>query len=169
MFGDWRADCSFSTCVDSALAGSHAWASFFSAPVSFPDSGQATATTISQNTKTAHLVRRPPGKRSRARALLIFSSRSLGSPVKVSPRAKSSSRGQEQVISRLAEGLQALFGRDAGSTSARTPDQPAALRRVTVLARRGRSRYAHTSPQTKASDKMAALTEARVPIDRRVA
>src|SRR6266436_7819015 len=108
MFGDWKADCSFSTCVDSALAGSQDWASFFSAPVSFPDSGPATAAMISQNTRTAHLVRRPPGKRSRARALLIFSSRSLGSSVKLSPRAMSGARGPEQVISRLAEQPQVI-------------------------------------------------------------
>ncbi len=47
--------------MDSALGGSHDWASFFSAPISFPDSGPATATTTSQNTSTSHLVRRPAG------------------------------------------------------------------------------------------------------------
>ena len=36
-------------------------ASFFSAPVSLPDSGPASATTTSQNTRTSHLVRRPDG------------------------------------------------------------------------------------------------------------
>src|SRR5262245_15852870 len=70
-FGDWNDDCSFSTLVDSALAGSQACASFFSAPVSFPDSDPATAATISQNTRTAHLLRRPAGSRSRALAFLI--------------------------------------------------------------------------------------------------
>src|SRR5579859_6002872 len=70
-FGDWKLDSRFSTRVDSAFGGSHACASFFSAPVSLPDNGPATATAIIQNARTAHLVRRPPGNRSRARALLI--------------------------------------------------------------------------------------------------
>src|SRR2546429_2539933 len=59
--GDTTFDRSASTCVDSALGGSHDWASFFSAPVSLPDSGAATATTTSQNTSTSHLVQRPAG------------------------------------------------------------------------------------------------------------
>ena len=59
--GDTTFDRSASTCVDSALGGSHDWASFFSTPVSFPDSGPATATTTTQNTSTSHLVRRPAG------------------------------------------------------------------------------------------------------------
>src|SRR5580704_7433540 len=57
--GDWNRDCRARTLVDSALAGSQAEESFFSAPVSLPASGPATATTISQKTRTAHLVRRP--------------------------------------------------------------------------------------------------------------
>src|SRR6266566_4164663 len=59
--GDTTFDRSASTCVDSALGGSHDWASFFSAPVSLPDNGPASATTTSQNTSTSHLVRRPAG------------------------------------------------------------------------------------------------------------
>src|SRR5215469_3927443 len=59
--GDTTFDRSASTCVDSALGGSHDWASFFSAPVSLPDSGPASATTTSQNTSTSHFVRRPAG------------------------------------------------------------------------------------------------------------
>src|ERR1700691_3575809 len=59
MFGDWKRDCRSRTLVDSALAGSQAEESFFSAPVSLPDNGAATATMISQKTSTAHLVRRP--------------------------------------------------------------------------------------------------------------
>src|SRR6201995_4161612 len=59
--GDTTFDRSARPCVDSALAGSHDWASFFSAPVSLPDSGPASATTTSQNTSTSHLVRRPAG------------------------------------------------------------------------------------------------------------
>src|SRR5215467_523489 len=59
--GDTTFDRSARTCVDSALGGSHDWASFFSAPFSLPDSGPASATTTSQNTSTIHLVRRPAG------------------------------------------------------------------------------------------------------------
>src|SRR5512135_1404416 len=58
---DTKCDRSASTCVDSALGGSHDWASFFSAPVSFPDNGPAITTMTSQNTSTSHLVRRPAG------------------------------------------------------------------------------------------------------------
>ena len=56
--------------MDSALGGSHAEASFFSAPISFPESGPATATTTSQNTSTSHLVRRPAGTPTIALTLL---------------------------------------------------------------------------------------------------
>src|SRR5947209_6944311 len=59
MLGDWKRDCTFSTWVDSALGGSQADASFFSAPLSLPASEPSTATMISQKTRTAHLVRRP--------------------------------------------------------------------------------------------------------------
>src|SRR6516165_6001687 len=59
--GDTTFDRSASTCVDSALGGSHDWASFFSAPVSLPESGPASATMTSQNTSTSHFVRRPAG------------------------------------------------------------------------------------------------------------
>ena len=58
--GETTCDRRFRTCVDSAFAGSQAEASFFSAPISFPDSGPATATMISQPTSTSHLARRPP-------------------------------------------------------------------------------------------------------------
>src|SRR6185437_3875579 len=79
--GDTTFDRSASTCVDSALGGSHDWASFFSAPVSFPDSGPATTTTTSQNTSTSHLVRRPAGT-----AAIAFSLDIPDSPVPVLPR-----------------------------------------------------------------------------------
>src|SRR5215470_9795028 len=55
------------TWVDSAFDGSQDEASFFSAPVSFPDSGPARATITSQNTSTSHLVRRPAGAYAIAR------------------------------------------------------------------------------------------------------
>src|SRR5260370_10958264 len=71
MLGDWNRDCTSSTLVDSAAAGSQADALFFSAPVSLPASGPSTATMISQNTRTAHLVRRPAGIRMIALALLM--------------------------------------------------------------------------------------------------
>ena len=73
MLGDWIFDCRFSTWVDSALAGSQDDESFFSAPVSLPDSGPATATMISQKTTTPHLARRPLAKVMMARArLMVF-------------------------------------------------------------------------------------------------
>src|SRR5215472_3064832 len=55
-FGETNCERKFRTCVDSALGGSQAELSFFSAPISFPDSGPATATTTSQNTSTSHFV-----------------------------------------------------------------------------------------------------------------
>src|SRR5882757_11088231 len=61
MLGDWICDWTSRTLVDSALAGSQAFASFFSAPVSFPDSGNATTSTTSQKATTTHLVQRPAG------------------------------------------------------------------------------------------------------------
>src|SRR5712691_826770 len=69
--GDWNCDCRASTLVASALAGSHACASFFSAPISLPASGPATARMTIHRTRTAHLVRRPAGTLTIARALLI--------------------------------------------------------------------------------------------------
>ncbi len=57
--------------VDSALAGSQDDESFFSAPVSLPDSGPATATMISQKTTTAHLARRPLATAMIVRARLM--------------------------------------------------------------------------------------------------
>src|SRR4051794_41001363 len=59
VLGDRNAACSSSTCVDSALPGSHDFASFFSAPDSLPASGPAAATTMTQNSNTRYLVRRP--------------------------------------------------------------------------------------------------------------
>src|SRR5215468_1777897 len=61
MFGDWKRDCTSRTLVDSALAGSHALASFFSAPVSFDDSGRAITSTTTQKPTTTHLVQLPAG------------------------------------------------------------------------------------------------------------
>ncbi len=73
MLGDWIFDCRFRTWVDSALAGSQDDESFFSAPVSLPDSGPARATMISQKTTTPHLARRPLAKVMMARArLMVF-------------------------------------------------------------------------------------------------
>src|SRR5215831_8796935 len=61
MFGDWKRDCTSRTLVDSAFAGSQALASFFSAPVSFDDSGSAITSTTSQKPTTTHLVQLPAG------------------------------------------------------------------------------------------------------------
>src|SRR5215469_13245853 len=60
-FFDTNLACAFSSWVDSALAGRYADGSFFSAPISLLDSGPATATTTSQNTRTSHLVLLPHG------------------------------------------------------------------------------------------------------------
>jgi hypothetical protein len=49
------------------LDGSHDDVSFFSAPVSFPDSGPASTTSTSQNTSISHFVLRPAGAYSNPR------------------------------------------------------------------------------------------------------
>jgi hypothetical protein len=56
--GDANAACRSSAWVDSALPGNQVRASFCCAPVSFPASGAATATTTSQNSRTTYLIRR---------------------------------------------------------------------------------------------------------------
>ena len=73
MLGDWKCDCRSRTWVDSALAGSHALASFFSAPISLFDSGKATTTTTSQKPTTSHLVQLPAGISAIRLSLLIDS------------------------------------------------------------------------------------------------
>src|SRR5258708_7434985 len=69
--GDWNFDCRASTFVDCACAGSHDCASFLSAPVSLPASEPATARMMIQRIRTTHFPRRPLGKLTIARALLI--------------------------------------------------------------------------------------------------
>src|SRR3954453_7771259 len=59
VLGERNAFCSSRTTVDSALPGSHDFASFFSAPLSLPASGPIAATTTSQNNRTRYLLRRP--------------------------------------------------------------------------------------------------------------
>src|SRR5262245_27148349 len=59
VLGERNAACWSSTFVDSAAPGSHDDASFFSAPINFPDNGNATATRMSQKSRTAYLMRRP--------------------------------------------------------------------------------------------------------------
>src|SRR6266516_612970 len=71
MLGDWKRDCRSRTLVDSALAGSQALASFFSAPMSLFDSGKATTTTTSQKPTTSNLVQLPAGISAILLALLI--------------------------------------------------------------------------------------------------
>src|SRR5215472_6853343 len=61
MLGDWKRACALRTLVDSALAGSHALASFFSAPMSLDDSGSVITSTITQKPNTTHLVQLPAG------------------------------------------------------------------------------------------------------------
>src|SRR5215471_1664786 len=76
--GDWKRDCTSRTLVDSAFAGSHAFASFFSAPVSLLDSGKATTRTITQKPTTIHLVQLPAGISAAFLATLIDSPGSAG-------------------------------------------------------------------------------------------
>src|SRR5215472_17159059 len=71
IFGDWKRDCTSTTLVDSALAGSHVFASFFSAPVSLADNGRVTTSTATQNPTTSHLVQPPAGTSASLPALLI--------------------------------------------------------------------------------------------------
>src|SRR6266568_2487447 len=73
MLGDWKCACTSRTLVDSALAGSQAFASFFSAPLSFDDSGNATTSTTTQKPTTTHLVQLPAGISAILLSLLIAS------------------------------------------------------------------------------------------------
>src|SRR5215470_6712565 len=59
--GDWKRSCTLSTFVDSALGGSQALASFFSAPMSFVNNGNVMMSTTSQKPTTTHLVQLPAG------------------------------------------------------------------------------------------------------------
>src|SRR5215813_3762595 len=67
VFCDWNDSCRWSACVDSALPGSQDDASLFSTFDSFPASGPARPTTISQNTNTSHLVRCPVSRPAKDR------------------------------------------------------------------------------------------------------
>src|SRR5882757_875276 len=69
VFGDWNAPCRLRAWVDSALPGSHEEASLFSALLSLPASDPAKATTISQNTRTRNLVRRPVSSPAKDRVI----------------------------------------------------------------------------------------------------
>src|SRR5512135_456903 len=71
MSGDWKRACTSRTLVESALAGSQALASFFSAPISFPASGKATTSTTAQTPTTTHLVQLPAGISAILLSLLI--------------------------------------------------------------------------------------------------
>src|SRR6516225_3108141 len=73
MFGDWKRDCTLRTWVDSALPGSQALASFFSAPLSLVDSGKARTRMTSQKPTTTHLVQLPAGISAILLRLLIDS------------------------------------------------------------------------------------------------
>src|SRR6516165_5915673 len=73
MFGDWKRDWTSRTLVDSALPGSHALASFFSAPMSLLDSGKARTSMTSQKPTTTHLVQLPAGISAILLRLLIDS------------------------------------------------------------------------------------------------
>src|SRR5215831_747462 len=75
MFGDWKRACTARTLVDSALPGSQALASFFSAPMSLLDSGKARTRMTSQKPTTTHLVQLPAGISAILLSLLIDSLR----------------------------------------------------------------------------------------------
>src|SRR5215472_2379085 len=88
MPGGWRRVWTSTTLVDSALAGSHWAVSFFSACLSFSDSGTATAITITHKPTTSHLVQRPAGISAIFLRLLIASPRvSPGRPLPQSGRS----------------------------------------------------------------------------------
>src|SRR6516164_2788985 len=74
MLGDWKRACTSRTLVDSAPAGSQALALFFSAPMSFPDSGRAITSTTSQKPTTIHLVQLPAGISASLLATLFIGS-----------------------------------------------------------------------------------------------
>ena len=57
--------------MDSAFAGSHDLASFFSAPVSLPDSGNVMTSTATQKPTTTHLVQLPAGISAAFRSQLM--------------------------------------------------------------------------------------------------
>ena len=69
--GDWKRDCTSRTLVDSALGGSQDFASFFSAPVSFVDSGNVMTSTATQKPTTTHLVQLPAGISAAFRSQLM--------------------------------------------------------------------------------------------------
>src|SRR6266567_8379292 len=71
MLGDWKCDCTSRTLVDSALPGSQYFRSFFSAPVSFLDSGKARTSMTTQKPTTTHLVQLPAGISAIFLSLLI--------------------------------------------------------------------------------------------------
>src|SRR5262252_2285060 len=71
MLGDWKRDSASRTLVDSAPAGTHCAVSFFSAPLSFFDSGKATNSTTTQKPTTTHLVQLPAGISAIFRSVLI--------------------------------------------------------------------------------------------------
>src|ERR1039457_943238 len=105
--GDWNRDCRSRTLVDSALAGSHDFASLCSAPISLPASGPATPRMTIHSTTTTHLVRRPLGTPTIARALLIGilldSAVQLAPPVRGhAPRRGDSPRPENSSVGRWA-------------------------------------------------------------------
>src|SRR6516165_4625909 len=69
--GDWTRASASRTLVDSAPAGTHCDVSFFSAPLSFFDSGKASTSTTTQKPTTTHLVQLPAGISAIFRSLLI--------------------------------------------------------------------------------------------------
>src|SRR6516165_9831183 len=68
--GDWTRASTSRTLVDSAPAGTHCEVSFFSAPLSFFDSGKATTSTTTQKPTTSHLVQLPVGISAILRSVL---------------------------------------------------------------------------------------------------
>src|SRR6516165_8902711 len=75
ILGDWKRSCTSRTLVDSAAPGSQYFASFFSAPVSFLDSGKASTSTTTQKPTTTHLVQLPAGISASFFSVLIESPR----------------------------------------------------------------------------------------------
>src|SRR5258706_14695045 len=123
-FGDGTFDWKSSPFVDSAGAGSHEWASFFSAPVNFPASGPASTTTTIQNAKIIHLIFRPAGKLIIARALLIGFPQ-LRSPARCCSRAVPvRPEGREKLIGAARRGIHVLADLWTGWAATAPDDQP---------------------------------------------
>src|SRR5215510_1606295 len=116
MLGDWKWDCTSRTLVDSAPAGTHCDGSFFSAPISFDDSGNVITSTTTQKPTTTHLVQLPAGISASLLATLFIGSPSgsAGGQHQSPGRSCSRSASRAASVRRRAE-----HGDDAGQRELR--------------------------------------------------